>query len=435
MTAFPVSTTTVERPATPAAIGVLIRMKLTLLRNRLRQLADQSPLQLLLIIIFIGTIWAGLYLIFDHVLIYIRKFEEEAIIALPYVFHLFFFSMTILLAFSTAILMYGALFGREEPAFLLATPNPPRNIVAILYLESLFFSSWSLVLLGLPLMVAIGQVQGLPWHFYPIFLIAFLGFVPIPGAIGMLAALGVALILPRIAKRVAIIATGVAIVALIIWWGRLWSLSSTNVSRQFLDSLLAELGHLKNALLPSSWVARAIGLSIENRPWDAAFYLLVTLSTAAFLSWWGHVIVAAKLLPAFGRAHSAPNKPRPHTARASAWLTQVLFFYLPSKMRELILKDMRNFLRDPIQWSQLLILFGLLSMYLFYLPRSRPDGFTVPWQALICFLNFGAITLILSTFTSRFVFPMISLEDSRSGWSRSGHCRGPVSSGRNSISP
>src|SRR5690606_10182761 len=117
--------------------------------------------------------------------------------------HIFFFSMTILLAFSTAILMYGALFGRDEPAFLLAAPNAPRHIVAVLYLESLFFSSWSLVLLGLPLMVAIGQVQGLPWHFYPVFLIAFLGFVPIPGAIGLLVALTVALYLPRVARRFA----------------------------------------------------------------------------------------------------------------------------------------------------------------------------------------------------------------------------------------
>jgi ABC-2 type transport system permease protein len=79
-------------------------------------------------------------------------------------------------------------------------------------------------------------------------------------------------------------------------------------------------------------------------------------------------------------------------------------------MRLLVLKDIRNFFRDPVQWSQLVILFGLLALYLAYLPRTRPDGFSTAWQALICFLNFGAVTLILSTFTSRFVFPMISME-------------------------
>ncbi|HWL95689.1 MAG TPA: hypothetical protein VNT79_19385 [Phycisphaerae bacterium] len=403
------SVDTTKSAAVPS-VGLLLRLKLRLLRNRLRQLVDQSPLQLLLIIVFVATIWGGLYFIFDHLLVYIRRFEEEAIIALPLIFHLFFFSMTILLAFSTAILIYGALFGRDEPGFLLTTPNPPRNVVAVLFLESLFFSSWSLVLLGLPLMAAIGQVQGLPWHFYVVFLVAFLGFVPIPGAIGLLTALAVALFLPRIAKRAAMYALLVVILGVIIWWGRLWNLFSESVSKQLVDNLLSELSYLKAALLPSSWVARAIELSIADRPMDAAFYLFVTVATAAFLSWWGHIIVAAKLLPAFARAQSAPHRPRRHTSGATSLVTRIAFFYLPRRMRFLILKDVRNFLRDPMQWSQLVILFGLLSMYLVYLPRSRTEGFPTEWQALICFLNFGAITLILSTFTSRFVFPMMSLE-------------------------
>lgn len=406
----PVDGSVPAREFAPPSAGLLVHLKLTLLRNRLRQLVDQSPLQLVLVIVFVATIWAGLYLVFDYVLIYIRKFEEEAIIALPLVFQLFFFSMLILLSFSTAILMYGALFSREESIFLLAAPNAPRNIVAILYAEAIFFSSWSLVLLGLPLMAAIGQVQGLPWHFYPVFLIAFLGFVPIPGAIGMTVALFVALYLPRLARRVAAYATVAVVAVVVLWWSRLWNFTSHSVSRRFLDDLLGELSYLKGSLLPSSWVAKAIDMSISDRPWDAAFYLLVTISTALFLSWWGHLLVASRLLPAIGRAHASPHRPRPAAAVTSAVATRLAFFYLPTKSRELILKDVRNFLRDPVQWSQLLILFGLLSMYLFYLPRSRPEGFTVRWQALICFLNYGAITLILSTFTSRFVFPLISLE-------------------------
>ncbi|MCG8407384.1 MAG: hypothetical protein MI923_19470 [Phycisphaerales bacterium] len=405
--------TTTEAIALPG-LTLLIRLKLRLLRNRLRQLTDQSPLQLLMVIVFVGTIWGGLYVIFDHVFVYLRRFEYEAIIAIPYVFHVFFLAMTLLLAFSTAVLVYGALFAREEPAFLLSAPNEPRNVVAIMYIESLFFSSWSLVLLGLPLMLAIGQVQGLPWHFYPIFMIAFLGFVPIPGAFGLMAALAVALYLPRLAKRSVFYGTCVILALVIIWWGRIWAISSTTATTQWLNKILGELQYLKAALLPSSWVSKAIQFSIEDKPSDATFYLCITVCTAMFLSWWATMIVSRKLLPAFGRAQAAPNKMRRYSGWASQWLTRIAFFYLPLKMRVLILKDLRNFFRDPIQWSQLAILFGLLSLYLFYLPRSRPDGFSMQWKALICFLNYGAITLILSTFTSRFVFPMISMEGQQS---------------------
>ncbi len=404
-----------SHPSHAAAIapgfGLLMHLKLRLLRNRLRQLVDERPLQLLLILVFVGTIWGGLYLIFDRVLILIRQHEEQAVIALPYIFHLFFAAMTMLLAFSTAVLVYGSLYARDEPAFLLSAPNAPRHIVAIVYVESLFYSSWSLLLLGLPLMLAIGHVQGLPWHFYPVFVLAFLGFVPIPGALGLLAAMAVALYLPRVAKRTMLYTAGVCVILAMVWWGRLWTVSASNASPQWLETFLGELSYLKAALLPSTWPSKAIQFSIQDAPVEAAFYLAVTISTGLFVSYWAGLAVSRKLLAAFGRAQASPTRTRTYSGWMSRWLTDVAFFYLPGQMRAMILKDVRNFLRDPIQWSQLAILFGLLGLYLAYLPRSAPpDGFNASWKALICFLNYGAITLILSTFTSRFVFPLISIE-------------------------
>ncbi len=396
-------------PAMAGSLGVLIRLRLRLLRNRLRQLADQSPARLLLILLFIGVIWFALYGVFDYVFTYLRRFEQQSVIAIPMVFHVFVLAMTFLLAFSGAVLAYAALFSRAEPSFLLTTPCPPRHIVAIMYLEALFFSSWSLVLLGLPLMFAIGRVQGLEWHFYVIFIASFLAFVPIPGALGLLVALLVAHWLPRVARRTLFCAAAAALALLIVWWGRLWSLAAGD-SNQWLRGFLSEMQYLKAALLPSTWVTNIIRYAMEGKPADASFYLAVTLSTGLFLSWAAVTIVGQKLLPAFALAHSAQEKQRVPRGGFSRRVTALAFFYLPPRMRLLVLKDVRTFLRDPIQWSQLAILFGLLGLYLIYLPRTRPEGFSQQWQALICFLNCGAVALILSTFTSRFVFPMISLE-------------------------
>jgi ABC-2 type transport system permease protein len=338
-----------------------------------------------------------------------RRFEQSSAIAIPYVFHVFFVAMTALLAFSTAVLVYGALFGRAEPSFLLSTPNSPRNIVTVMYVEALFFASWSLLLLGVPLMLAFGQSQGLSWYFYLTFVVAFLGFVPIPGALGLGVALVIAMWLPRQARRVLFYAGAAGLGIVVVWWGRLWVAASES-SNTWLQSFLGELQYLKAALLPSTWVANAIRSAVEQRPWDAAFYLFVTVSTGLFFSWATITLTGSRLLVAFGRAHSLTTKSRVYSGRASRWLTDAAFFYVPPRMRTLILKDVRGFLRDPVQWSQLAILFGLLALYLIYLPRSRPEGFDLPWKGLICFLNYGAVTLILSTFTSRFVFPMISME-------------------------
>ena len=74
------------------------------------------------------------------------------------------------------------------------------------------------------------------------------------------------------------------------------------------------------------------------------------------------------------------------------------------------LQDLRTFLRDPTQWSQLLILLALLGLYVLNIPNIPPRMNAFEFQLLISFLNTGAISLILATFTSRFVFPLISLE-------------------------
>jgi ABC-2 type transport system permease protein len=83
---------------------------------------------------------------------------------------------------------------------------------------------------------------------------------------------------------------------------------------------------------------------------------------------------------------------------------------MPDDLREIALKDLRAFLRDPMQWSQQLILMGLLGIYVLNI-RDVPvkiDAYGM--QLAISFLNLAAVSLLLATFTSRFVFPMITLE-------------------------
>ena len=69
-----------------------------------------------------------------------------------------------------------------------------------------------------------------------------------------------------------------------------------------------------------------------------------------------------------------------------------------------------------MQWSQFLIFFGLLGLYFLNVDRfnnPQRDISYVTWINMVSFLNLAVVGLILSTFTTRFIYPMISLE---------GHC-------------
>jgi ABC-2 type transport system permease protein len=86
---------------------------------------------------------------------------------------------------------------------------------------------------------------------------------------------------------------------------------------------------------------------------------------------------------------------------------------LPKQTRLLLVKDWRLLRRDPVQWSQFLIFFGLLGLYFLNVDRFSNPGSNisyVTWINMVSFLNLAVVGLILSTFTTRFIYPMISLE-------------------------
>src|SRR5262249_44378926 len=156
-----------------------------------------------------------------------------------------------------------------------------QSVVGIVFLESIFYASWSLLLLGLPMMLAVGRIESLPWYFYLTFAAAFLAFVPIPGAIGLLAAWMAAMWLPRSARRIVIIFSSAVLVGSFFWWARVWGISATEHER-WLDRFLSELHLLRNKLLPSSWVTAAISNALYRQPRTAAFYLYVIIAHAVF---------------------------------------------------------------------------------------------------------------------------------------------------------
>jgi ABC-2 type transport system permease protein len=83
---------------------------------------------------------------------------------------------------------------------------------------------------------------------------------------------------------------------------------------------------------------------------------------------------------------------------------------LPTDFRAIALKDMRVFLRDPVQWSQVLVFFGLLALYFVNLRSFRYHALPEVWRNLIAFLNLFSISAVLCSLSSRFIYPQLSLE-------------------------
>ncbi len=393
----------------PAGVSTLARMKCRVLYNTAREVIIEAPVKVFATVGFMILIWFALYALFSLVFSYFQRNELQFVVAVPLLFNFFFVALLVLLAFSNAILTYGTLFTHEEANYLLSSPLRVDSTVALKFLESLFFSSWSLILLGLPLMMAIARAyDDRGPQFYPMFIAFFLAFVPIPGAIGLLTSWAIARYLPRSAGKL-LIGAGVIAILIVIVWGMRSVRDIGLVSNEWLDGFFGRMALIQAAVLPSTWVTRGIEAAIDNRSEDALCYLLVTFANGLFLSWLAVSIVSRGFLPAFDRARGSSAQARKSVVQASGGLAGKLFFFLPTSARLIAAKDMRTFVRDPLQWSQLVILFGLMALYLLNAPRFEMDE-SSRLSAFVPFLNLGAISFILATFTSRFVFPMVSLE-------------------------
>ena len=386
-----------------------MQIKLRAIRNQTVHLLVDSPFKVLVTLACIAAVWLGLYGLFRMIFNYFEQSSLEAAIAIPMVFNYFFVAMLVMLAISNAIIAYSSLFTMDEAEFLLSTPVKPRSYVLLKYLETLIFSSWSLIIMGLPLMIAMADVHDEPWIYYPFFLAYFVFFVPIPGAVGLLLAWIMARFMSRNVRRRIITVLAVAAAA-----GTVWFIRSVQVgedgSTRWLSNFLYKISFIQSALLPSSWVAKGVESSIQFRTGDAIAYLVVTISNAAFLSMLAVTVVSRKFSVAFDRALSAGGSVARRASTPHAGVAGRVFFYLPKYMRLVAAKDLRMFIRDPLQWTQLGVLSGLMVLYLVNLPRFSNVTPLDGWGMIIPFLNFGALSFILATFTSRFVFPLVSLE-------------------------
>lgn len=390
------------------------RLRRRLLFNHTSTWLRHSRLRLCLLLMFSVLFWFLLFLLFFEGFFFIGKHLPVGNELISNLFSLFFVSLLVMLVFSTGLILYSSLFKSAEASFLLTTPARPDRVFAYKFQEALGFSSWGFLLLGSPMMIAYGINRLSPPWFYVLSLAYFLAFIFIPGSIGAIATILIVNYFPRRRRQIAAV-LGLSALVGATWWGvrLVHSAPGEVLSESWLDSLLARLRFSRAPLLPSHWMSEGLSAAARNQSGDlrtALFYFLVISANAAFLYLVATVMARQLYRKAYSNSQGSRSGRQPQSWYWVDRLFGRLFFFTNPTVRLLVLKDLRTFRRDPVQWSQFLIFFGLLGLYFLNIRRLSYDLHSAYWRNLVSFLNLTVTALILSTFTTRFVFPMVSLE-------------------------
>jgi ABC-2 type transport system permease protein len=325
-------------------------------------------------------------------------------------FDLLFLALMMMLIFSTGIILYSSLFGSAETAFLLSTPARADQVFASKFQGAVGFSSWAFILLGSPILIAYGVVLEVPWYFYVLLPLFFLGFVLVPGSLGALACLLIVNFIPKKRKQVLLVIVLVLLAAAGFWMYQV--VRATYTQRWSHDDtrhLLSQFAFAKGMLVPSHWVGQGLMEVRRDLP-RALYYLTLVWSNGLFL----YVLTAWSSTWLYRRGFNRVATGGALRQRyGGGWmdrLLSVIMFPLDPQTRLLIVKDFRTFRRDPAQWAQVLIFTALLSLYFANTRRFYQDSVAWNYRNAVSLLNLCATALLLCTYTGRFIFPMFSLE-------------------------
>ena len=331
---------------------------------------------------------------------------------LIYVLFFFFFVMLVI---SNATITGMSLFRRQETGWLISLPLSFRSLVLWKTIEGMVLASWGLLLLSAPVLVAMGELFDSPPAFYWHSLPALLCLVTVASNLSSWLLLGLIRWLRREwLKPVAVGAFGSVVVLAVALWPSDAAPARTADVAASVAQILQHTDAFTHPLLPSSWVAEAVLAAGQGAEQQATFYNLILFSYA-LLSLLITIHVAGHLFyPAWTRSMQPTNRRLPvKVPDRKPWPRWLQWLPLDATDRALMMKDLRTFLREPAQWGQSVLVFGLLFLYTANLRRIVFDYHDPFWSVVTSYLNLLVCSLSLSTLTTRFIFPQISLEGQR----------------------
>jgi len=387
---------------------ILFLIKIRILRA-LKSISSLKKSNLIIYSVVFSVFLAGTFLFFFRIFLFLAPIETIGAIVADKLISYSFFIFTLLLFMSNGITALSTLYHSDELDYLHSTPLQPFCIFSLKLAENIFYSSWATLIGGIP--IVFSYLIAFSHFELKTMLIIFplLAFVLIPSGLGI----SIVIILKKInpfwtVKQLAAVLGILSILFIFIY------IQTTPYSFNVPDTLDLEainrfVSNLKisNPYFPNEWFYNcASALTVNN-------FELYTKNLALLLSGSLASISFAFLLSnAFYRVSWMSSE----NSSVFRPIHKKLMLNKFPKLLNILQKDIKIFLRSPLQWSQLMIIGVLLVIYTFSLRRTPLYVRDPFWLSVFALVNTGFIGYITATLSLRFVYPGVSLEG-KSWWS------------------
>jgi ABC-2 type transport system permease protein len=365
---------------------------------------------------FLVLLWLGAFSFFYRGLKYLDLYPGIGTLLRDRAVSLLLAAAFFMLIISFAITVYSGLYRGQEVNFLSSLPLSRNLLFTYKFIESFILSSWAVLFLITPFILAYGLIIEPAADFYLYCSAIVLALVVLAGFFGAgLVVLLMRLLCIRYFRRGLLLVISLVVLSLPLLWrlGTLPPERPRSLQALYLfNRILHHTSFAQFPLLPNYWASQGILAWGQGDYHRGVFFLLVLASNCLFLSYVTSAVVSRWYLPGLSFSWRGLLPRRHREGYLDRILKRTLSFLRPH-ISCLVVKDIKTFFRDPLQWSQFAIFFGLIGVYVLNL-RTLPFELDSPlWRNTVTFLNLGATALTMAMLQVRFVFPLLSLEGKR----------------------
>jgi ABC-2 type transport system permease protein len=392
-------------------VRLLLRPRtLPLLRRRRSRSARGGSGRLIVLGVVGMLFWGGLFGISWRVLRYFKGIEDIGDLLAYKLLSMILVVSFALLLFSGILTSLARLFLSRDLLLVHSLPVADHRIFIARWIDATADSSWMVIVFTLPVFLAYGLVFGAGTAYYAGTLLALLLLAVIASALSAVVVMIGVMIVPATRMRSVVFLMGVLLFVVLYLAIRLMRPEQL-VDPEVFDSVLVYISSLQAPaapFLPSTWASDSIQAALAGRMAASLFHLSLSASFAMLVFCLAVITAEAIYFKGFSRAQTAAA-----AAVRRHGCSERIFRFLPGPVRAFTVKEIKTFLRDQTQWTQLFLIAALLVIYIYnfdVLPLEKSPIRTVYLQNVFAFLNMGLALFVLTAVAARFAFPAVSLE-------------------------
>ena len=358
-----------------------------------------------LLIIGLGALVCTIiYLVTLRTLTYFHSQNELGVILSLKIFQMAWITIFAMLIFSSMVTAVSTLYLSSDNEIILAAPIRPDEIYLMRFVTTTLSTSWMVLVFSLPVFGAYSKVFKAGPLFWPLLLLTVPAMALIASAVAMLMTVILVYFFPaRRTKDIILYLSLLFGILLYLIFRLMRPEDLVNPEKygefiQYFSALSAPAG----PWLPAGWSAGLLSTYLLDGKVDWLLTGLL-LTTPLVLYFAGELAMRRWFFAGFTKSQESFGghmdfRPTRSFHKPWAWIFR---------------KELKYFLRDSGEWSQLFMIGALIVVYLYnfkVLPLDRAPMPTEYLAHLISFANIGLVGFMTASLSARFVYPSFSSE-------------------------